>query len=44
MLPSMRHFLEFIDYYDTFNSHGFIKKVSASPPEGQKNIPEAARD
>lgn len=30
MLPSMRHFLEFIDCYDTFNSHGFIKKVSAS--------------
>jgi hypothetical protein len=28
MLPSMRHFLEFIDCYDTFNSHGFIKKVS----------------
>lgn len=27
MLPSMRHFLKFIDFHDEFNSHGFIKKV-----------------
>lgn len=27
MLPSMRHFLEFIDCYEQFNAHGFIKKV-----------------
>nr|ACM42411.1 putative flavin-dependent halogenase/O-methyltransferase bifunctional protein [Floropilus chiversii] len=30
MLPSMRHFLEFIDCYDAFNSHGFIKKNGAA--------------
>ncbi|KAK3297914.1 O-methyltransferase-domain-containing protein [Chaetomium fimeti] len=30
MLPSMRHFLDFIDCYDKFNSHGFIKKKGAA--------------
>lgn len=28
MLPSMRHFLRFIDLDDTFDNHGFNKKVS----------------
>lgn len=27
MLPSMRHFLRFIDCDEKFNAHGFIKKV-----------------
>ena len=28
MLPSLRHFLRFIDCEDTFLQHGFTKKVS----------------
>jgi hypothetical protein len=28
MLPSMRHFLKFIDGYEKFNAHGFNVKVS----------------
>jgi 2-polyprenyl-6-methoxyphenol hydroxylase-like FAD-dependent oxidoreductase len=28
MLPSMRHFLKFIDCYEKFDSHGFRIKVS----------------
>lgn len=31
MLPSMRHFLRFIDLDDTFVAHGFRKKVSQPP-------------
>lgn len=27
MLPSIRHFLKFIDCYDKFDKHGFIHKV-----------------
>jgi flavin-dependent dehydrogenase len=27
MLPSLRHFLKFIDLDDTFVAHGFYKKV-----------------
>ncbi|RDA92919.1 hypothetical protein CP533_3891 [Ophiocordyceps camponoti-saundersi (nom. inval.)] len=27
MLPSMRHFLQVIDFYDDFNARGFTKKV-----------------
>lgn len=27
MLPSIRHFLKFIDCYDKFDQHGFIHKV-----------------
>ncbi|KAM4064715.1 tryptophan halogenase domain-containing protein [Hirsutella rhossiliensis] len=30
MLPSMRHFLKVIDFYDTFNTHGFTKKNGAA--------------
>jgi hypothetical protein len=33
MLPSMRHFLKFIDGYEKFNAHGFNIKVS---PNEQK--------
>lgn len=29
MLPSMRHFLKFIDCYEKFDAHGFRIKVSA---------------
>lgn len=27
LLPSVRYFLDFIDLYDTFNGHGFLRKV-----------------
>ncbi|KAH6624379.1 putative flavin-dependent halogenase/O-methyltransferase bifunctional protein [Chaetomium sp. MPI-SDFR-AT-0129] len=30
MLPSMRHFLRFIDCDDKFNAHGFVKKNGAA--------------
>jgi choline dehydrogenase-like flavoprotein len=26
-LPSLRHFFKFIDFYDTFDAHGFYHKV-----------------
>ncbi|KFY82826.1 hypothetical protein V498_08440, partial [Pseudogymnoascus sp. VKM F-4517 (FW-2822)] len=29
LLPSMKHFLKFIDLYDQWNAHGFIKKNGA---------------
>lgn len=31
MLPSMRHFLRFIDLDSTFDSYGFKHKVSITP-------------
>lgn len=30
LLPSVRHFLKFIDCYDKFNHHGFMKKNGAA--------------
>lgn len=32
MLPSMRHFLKFIDAYDKWDAHGFNIKASPSVP------------
>ncbi len=32
MLPSMRHFLKFIDAYEKWDSHGFNVKVWPGPP------------
>ena len=32
MVASMRHFLRFIDLDSTFDSYGFVKKVSPLPP------------
>ncbi|XP_044714956.1 tryptophan halogenase domain-containing protein [Hirsutella rhossiliensis] len=29
-LPSLRHFLKFIDFDDAFNAHGFYKKIGAA--------------
>lgn len=29
LLPSVRYFLDFIELYDDFNSHGFLRKVRA---------------
>ncbi|KAL2147438.1 hypothetical protein VTI28DRAFT_9337 [Corynascus sepedonium] len=43
MLPSMGHFLRFIDCYDAFNSHGFIKKKGAAFRLNQSQ-PEAYTD
>ncbi|KAH6851189.1 O-methyltransferase-domain-containing protein [Chaetomium sp. MPI-CAGE-AT-0009] len=43
MLPSMRHFLEFIDCYEQFNAHGFIKKNGAAF-RLNKTQPEAYTD
>ncbi|KAJ5772543.1 FAD/NAD(P)-binding domain-containing protein [Penicillium odoratum] len=30
LLPSVRYFLDFIDLYDTFNGHGFLRKNGAT--------------
>lgn len=30
MLPSMRHFLKYVDGYEKFNAHGFNIKVSSN--------------
>lgn len=35
MLPSMRHFLRFIDLDETFDSYGFKHKVSTIAAEGR---------
>ncbi|KAL3488233.1 hypothetical protein BJX62DRAFT_227482 [Aspergillus germanicus] len=34
-LPSLRHFFKFIDFYDTFDAHGFYRKPLHSPPDGR---------
>ncbi|KAJ5834970.1 FAD/NAD(P)-binding domain-containing protein [Penicillium robsamsonii] len=34
MLPSMRHFLRFIDLDETFDKHGFVQKVESPHPMG----------
>ncbi|KAK5991367.1 Flavin-dependent halogenase aclH [Cladobotryum mycophilum] len=47
MLPSMRHYLKFIDLYETFNAHGFTRKNGAafrltkSQPEVSSDFLEA---
>jgi len=33
MLPSMRHFLKFIDAYEKWDAHGFNIKVTIRPLE-----------
>lgn len=50
MLPSIRHFLKFVDAYEKFDQHGFIHKVrlmglvkaGSSPSSGSRAQPEHA--
>jgi flavine halogenase len=37
MLPSLRHYLKFIELGETFDNHGFTKKVGAAFKINPKN-------